>query len=224
MIPSKDNDELLESLITDMPIKTIIFDFGNVLYRPPSIAWFKRWKKLLGLEGNANIDALITNPDGSDYMRDVFIGKISEREMWADAVKKLGLKQNHIDYFYKRFSSKRRLNKPMVKLLKELCQDYQTAILSNAGDQTRTIIVDVLELDRWVETVIISAEEKMAKPDAEIYELALERLNAVPEECLFVDDQLPNVTAAETLGMKAVQFTDNDQTIRTIREILAQED
>jgi HAD superfamily hydrolase (TIGR01509 family) len=82
----------------------------------------------------------------------------------------------------------------------------------------------VLELDQWVETIIISAEEMMAKPDPEIYELALERLNAAPEECLFVDDQLLNVTAAEALGMQAVQFTDNDQTIRTIREKLAQED
>lgn len=207
-----------------MPIKTIVFDFGNVLYRPPNMAWFRRWKKLLALEGNANIEALITNPDGSDYMRDVFVGKISEKEMWGDAVKKLELKQSHIDYFYKRFSTKRRLNKPMVRLLKELHQDYQTAILSNAGDQTRTIIVDVLELDQWVETIIVSAEVKMAKPDAEIYELALERLNAAPEECLFVDDQLRNVTAAEALGMQAVQFTDNDQTIRTIREKLAQAD
>jgi len=207
-----------------MTIKTIIFDFGNVLYRPPSMAWFRHWKKLLGFGGNANIEALISNPDGSDYMRDVFIGKISEKEMWTDAVKKLGLKQSHIDYFYKRFSSKRRLNKPMVRLLSELHQDYQTAILSNAGDQTRTIIVDVLELDQWVDTIIISAEEMMAKPDPEIYELALERLNAAPEECLFVDDQLLNVTAAKALGMQAVQFTDNDQTIRTIREKLAQED
>ena len=207
-----------------MTIKTIIFDFGNVLYRPPNLAWFKRWKKLLGLDGNPNIEELINNPDGSDYMRDVFIGKISEKEMWADAVKKLGLKQSHIDYFYKRFSTKRRLNKPMVKLLSELHETYQTAILSNAGDQTRAIIVDVLELDRWVETIIISAEEKMAKPDPEIYELALERLNAAPEACLFVDDQLLNVEAAQALGMQAVQFTDNNRTIRAIREILAQED
>jgi HAD superfamily hydrolase (TIGR01509 family) len=141
--------------------------------------------------------------------------------MWAGVIEKLGLKQNQFDYFYKRFSSKRRLNKPMVKLLEELHQGYQTAILSNAGDQTRTIIVDVLELDRWVETIIISAEVKMAKPGAEIYELALERLGALPEDTLFIDDQLPNVTAAKALGMQAVQFTDNDRTIRTIREILA---
>ncbi|MBG0783534.1 MAG: HAD family phosphatase [Anaerolineaceae bacterium] len=207
-----------------MTIKTIIFDFGNVLYYPPNLDWFNRWKKVLGLSGNANIEAMIANPDDSEYMRDVFIGKISEKEMWAGVIEKLGLKQNQFDYFYKRFSSKRRLNKPMVKLLEELHQDYQTAILSNAGDQTRTIIVDVLELDRWVETIIISAEVKMAKPDAEIYELALERLGALPEECLFIDDQMPNVTAAKALGMQAVQFTDNDRTIRTIREILAQED
>ena len=81
-----------------------------------------------------------------------------------------------------------------------------------------------LNWDRWVETIIISAEEKMAKPDPEIYELALERLNAAPEACLFVDDQVVNVEAAQALGMQAVQFTDNDRTIRAIRELLAQED
>ena len=207
-----------------MLIKTIIFDFGNVLYRPPSLAWFKRWKKLLGLDGNPQLEALVSNPDGSDYMRDVFIGKIPEKQVWVDAVERLGLKQSHIDFFYKRFSTKRRLNKPMVRLLSELHQSYQTAILSNAGDETRTLIVDVLELDRWVDEIIISAEEKMAKPDLEIYELALKRLNAVPESCLFVDDQLINVEAAKTLGMQAVLFTQSNQTIRTIRELLAQED
>lgn len=206
-----------------MSIETIIFDFGNVLYRTPGIAWFKRWKKLLGLSNNPQIEALVSNPDNSDYMRDVFIGKISEKQMWADAAEHLGMKREHIDYFYKRFASKRRLNKSMVKFLKELHKDYQTAILSNAGDDTRRLITEVLELDQFVETIVISAEVKIAKPDPEIYELTLRRLNATPETSLFIDDQIQNVDAAKALGIQAVLFTANDHTIPAIRKILAQE-
>lgn len=207
-----------------MPIETIIFDFGNVLYRPPSIAWFNRWKKILGMDGNPQLEALVINPDGSEYMRDVFLGKVPEKQMWMDAVNHLGVKPGVIDYFYKKFSTKRRLIKPMVNLLKELHQNYQTAILSNAGDETRKLIVDVLKLDLWVETIIISAEEKMAKPDREIYELALERLGADPEASLFIDDQLLNVEAARALGMQAIQFTQSEPTIQAIQALLGQED
>jgi putative hydrolase of the HAD superfamily len=206
-----------------MHIKTIIFDFGNVLYHPPSWAWFKRISKVLGLKENPHLEALITDPDGSDYLRDVFAGKISENEMWAEAVRTLGMKPAHLDLLHKRFSTKQRLNKRMVRLLQKLHLEYQTAILSNAGDQTRALIVDSLGLDQWVEEIIISAEEGMVKPDPEIYELTLNRLSAKAENCLFVDDQLQNVEAAKALGMQAIQFTSNDQTIPAIHQLLGQE-
>lgn len=212
--------EFLRRKNQSMTISTIIFDFGNVLYRPPSLAWFRRWKKLLGLDSNPQLEGLISNPDSSDYMRDVFLGKIPEKKMWEDAVEHLGLNKRIIDFFYKRFSTKKRLNQPMVELLKELHQNHQTAILSNASDEARTLIVDVLELDRWVELIIISAEEKMVKPDSMIYELTLNRLGAKPETCLFIDDQPQNIEAAKALGMQAIQFTQNELTIPAIRSLL----
>jgi 2-haloacid dehalogenase len=56
--------------------------------------------------------------------------------------------------------------------------------------------------------IIVSGVEKMVKPDAAIYQLALARFNLAPGEAIFVDDNLPNVVAARENGFVAHHFTD----------------
>jgi putative hydrolase of the HAD superfamily len=46
----------------------------------------------------------------------------------------------------------------------------------------------------------------VAKPDAEIYRRAAERIGLAPEGCVFVDDADANVRAAETLGMRGILY------------------
>jgi len=66
----------------------------------------------------------------------------------------------------------------------------------------------------WIhdfDALVWSFEHGMAKPDPAIYRLVLEKLNVRPDESLFLDDKLLNVEAAQTLGMKAIQFTTIDR-------------
>ena len=56
--------------------------------------------------------------------------------------------------------------------------------------------------------------------DARIYQLALSRLGVRADECVFVDDVLVNVRAAQSLGMKGVQCKDTQQTINDIQGYL----
>ncbi|MGZ5412758.1 MAG: HAD-IA family hydrolase, partial [Solirubrobacterales bacterium] len=70
--------------------------------------------------------------------------------------------------------------------------------------------------------VIDSAFVGMRKPDAEIYELTLERLgNPPPAECLFIDDIEANIKAARSLGIQAVHFRHQAQAAEEIRAALA---
>jgi putative hydrolase of the HAD superfamily len=55
--------------------------------------------------------------------------------------------------------------------------------------------------------VVNSAEVEVVKPSPLIYLIALDELNAVAEEVLFVDDKLTNVLAARHVGLQAEQFT-----------------
>lgn len=56
--------------------------------------------------------------------------------------------------------------------------------------------------------IVVSGAEKLVKPDAAIYELALARFGLEPHEALFVDDRHDNVDGAAAVGMHAVPFTD----------------
>ena len=62
--------------------------------------------------------------------------------------------------------------------------------------------------------IVVSGDEKLTKPDAAIYALALERFGLAAEEAVFVDDRDDNVAGAEAVGMKALLFTDA-ATLRT---------
>jgi 2-haloacid dehalogenase len=56
--------------------------------------------------------------------------------------------------------------------------------------------------------VIVSGEERCAKPDARIYELAERRIGLPPRALFFVDDNPDNVAAAAARGWQAHLFRD----------------
>jgi 2-haloacid dehalogenase len=56
--------------------------------------------------------------------------------------------------------------------------------------------------------IIVSGEEKLMKPDAAIYHLALRRFGLAPGEGIFVDDRLENVVAADANGFVGHHFVD----------------
>jgi 2-haloacid dehalogenase len=56
--------------------------------------------------------------------------------------------------------------------------------------------------------IIVSGDEKLTKPDAAIYQLALRRFGLAPGEALFVDDSLKNVEAGEANGFVGHHFKD----------------
>ena len=53
---------------------------------------------------------------------------------------------------------------------------------------------------------MISAEERLLKPDPAIYHRLLDRNGLVAGECLFIDDSEKNVLAARAVGMAAHHF------------------
>lgn len=66
-------------------------------------------------------------------------------------------------------------------------------------------------MDQWgllslFDATVISTQIGAIKPDPKMYEAILQKLNAEPADCLFVDDRAANLEGAITAGMKAVQM------------------
>ncbi len=59
--------------------------------------------------------------------------------------------------------------------------------------------------------IVVSGEEKLIKPDPEIYKRLLERFALRAENCIFTDDNAANCAAAQALGFDAIVFENAEQ-------------
>lgn len=85
-------------------------------------------------------------------------------------------------------------------------QKHKLALISNDSSEWSKFFREKYNLDRYFDVISVSGDLKMKKPELEIFLLTLEKLDCRPEECIFIDDRVRNLQAAESIGMKAILF------------------
>lgn len=91
-----------------------------------------------------------------------------------------------------------------VSVLEILSKRYQIGVIANQslGTAERLEQKGIL---KYIDLVIASAEEGVAKPDRKIFEIALSRANCLPEEAIMVGDRIDNdIIPAKQMGMKTI--------------------
>lgn len=78
----------------------------------------------------------------------------------------------------------------------------------------------VREVFTYFNGQIISALEKLVKPEPGIYMRLVECYGIRPEETLFIDDLSQNTEAAEKLGFHTVLFADREKGYEQIDKLL----
>jgi putative hydrolase of the HAD superfamily len=72
------------------------------------------------------------------------------------------------------------------------------------------------QLESLFDAVVISFEVQLAKPEPEIFRVALDRLGVPAFDALFVDDRAENIDAARELGLQTLLFTGDAHALRAI--------
>jgi FMN phosphatase YigB (HAD superfamily) len=78
---------------------------------------------------------------------------------------------------------------------------------------------EVLLFDEYV----LSYEVGYVKPDPRIYEIAVDKAEVSPNECLFIDDRRENIEAARQLGVQTIhcrEDSDLEASLRTLGLVL----
>lgn len=188
--------------MTVVPPRGVLFDFGGVI-------WDMRWDVARALEEGHGLPrgAIFKTLYGSPVWREVQCGR-GDREAWlagAHAELEAGagraLPPLHAEW--------RGAGGPIernIELIRSLRPPYRLAVVSNADATLRSRLSDGLGIAGLFDEIVCSAEVGCAKPDAAIYDLACQRLGLPPQGCVFVDDNEPNVRAAEALGIRGVHF------------------
>jgi len=88
-------------------------------------------------------------------------------------------------------------------------KQIRLGLISNTGNLLRPAILDLLpgDFDLCIfeeELIIFSSEVHVAKPDPEIFRLAIQRASVKPTECLFCTEELSHILVAQQERMQTV--------------------
>jgi len=102
-----------------------------------------------------------------------------------------------------------------VDVLADLRQaGVRLAAITNWSAETFPIARQRYAFLDWFETIVVSGEEGIVKPEPRIFQLVLERTGMRAARTVFIDDSPTNIAAAAALGFATIQFTD-PATLRT---------
>ena len=94
----------------------------------------------------------------------------------------------------------------LLKRLKE--QGHGIYGLTNWSAETIPLAYAKYDFFSLFDGIVVSGEEKIIKPDPEIFRILLERYNLTAEDTLFIDDSPGNIEAARRLGFRTILFDD----------------
>lgn len=187
---------------------TIVFDLGGVL-----IEWNPRYlyRKLFGAD-EERMEKFLAEVCTKDWNHGLDCGR-SFAEAVAELVARYPDQAELIRAYDLRWEEMvTGAIEPTVEILAALKRaGYPLYALSNWSTEKFINIPERFTFLRWFEKIVISGDVKCAKPDAEIYRRLLESIGKSAPECLFIDDNLPNIEAARGLGFQTIHYRSTER-------------
>lgn len=183
-------------------IRAVIFDVGGVLIRTPDRSSRLAWEKRLGLTEWESEEIVFSGEMATKAQ----LGDVSHAALWDWIRQRLALSDEQFSDFRRDFWRGDILDTGLVDYIRALKPVYQTAIISNATDTLRRSLKETYPIADAFDLIVVSAEERVMKPDHEIYLRTLRRLGRSAQEAVFIDDNRENVAAARDVGMAGVLF------------------
>ncbi|MFN5167158.1 MAG: HAD family hydrolase [Pseudomonadota bacterium] len=200
-----------QTLSDDRP--AIVFDFGGVLFRwhPPSM--LRRVVPHLAHD----------EASAAHWVREIFQGyggdwqafdqgRVEVPDLVRRIARRTGAGEADVQAVVDAVPHELQPIEPAVALLARLkAAGRRLYFLSNMPAPYSDHLERTHGFVRWFDDGIFSARVLEAKPDRAIFEIAQRRFGRAPHELVFLDDHVPNVDAARTLGWQAIHFVDAAQ-------------
>lgn len=196
-------------------IRTIFFDFGNVLAffdHGRAIRKFAKFTDMnpveLGLQ-------LYGGPLEDDYEH----GQLTTQEYVRDAILN-GRLEMPPEEFLKHFTDIFWANPEVCDLIPKLKPRYRIVLASNTNDAHFTRyteqFADVLS---HFDHLVASHQVGARKPHDEFFAAAMKYAHAEPHECVFVDDLPVNIEAANRAGFNGIVYLPDDTLALRLRKL-----
>jgi 2-haloacid dehalogenase len=201
----------------DRRYRDIIFDFGGVL-----IDWNPRYLYRKFFDGDtASMERFLTEIRFHEWNLEQDRGRPFSSAV-AELCERFPTRAELIKAYDERWEES--IAGPIqttVTILGRLKQGgYRLHGLSNWSVEKFAIVRPRYEFFSWFDTILVSGEVRLVKPDPRIFAVLLDRIGSKPEECLFIDDSMRNVIVADQLGFKAIHFESAERLDEELRSLV----
>lgn len=191
--------------------KTIIFDYTGILTEESNMS---KIGEKLAKKYNANVEQFLILL--KENWKKARINEMSSILFWENlaAYLKINSKQ-----FRKEFIDFFKLDKKALEFIKKLKASYKLGLLSNQLEDWLEEDIVKYKLSKVFDVIVTSYQVKKAKPEIEIYNVILKKLEVSASECIFIDDLERNLIPAKELGMQVVLFKDLVQLKKDLKDL-----
>lgn len=199
-------------------IKNVIFDLGKVLINNDPSEYLRKY----GYDEEkyqALLDAIWTDSLWGDM-------DIAKYESFKDIIEIYVEKHKELEPELRRFFAEDWMElyvayDDTVKFYNEVYeQGYDIYLLTNFSKDGYEYISNKFDFFKKAKGAVVSSHLKIAKPDMRIYQYLLETYNLNPDECIFIDDSVANINAANELGIHGIVYTDIENLRKEFKRIL----
>jgi putative hydrolase of the HAD superfamily len=159
-----------------------------------------------------------------DLLASAVTGRISDEEWRTEVAQRLTSRcgsSSQASHIVERWSEPiGRVDDDILELLARARQVVPVALVSNATTRLERDL-GLLGVTAVIPHVVNSARIGAAKPEPAIYLAAAGQVGVAPSRCLFVDDVLENVHAAEALGMTGLLYRQVAELQRALDPLLS---
>ena len=192
-------------------IEVILFDLGGVLVELSGVAIMLDW-----MDESMTIETMWQRWLTSPSVRLFETGRLQQQEFAERLIMEMSLPVGP-DEFIEEFTWwPRGLFPGALELINSIPAGYTLAVLSNSNAIHWPRMMEKLGLAGRFEYFFASHLIGKIKPDIEIYEHVLAELRCDPAAVLYVDDNLPNVETARSLGIQAEETKGIDAVQRVL--------
>jgi putative hydrolase of the HAD superfamily len=192
-------------------IRAVLFDFGGVILSSPFEA-FAAYERRAGLPEGFLRSVNATDPDTNAWAR-LERSELSIDEFVVAFEGEATALGHRVDGSEVIACLRGEVRPRMVRAVQRCRERYATALLTNnflTGTPDWSSGGSFHELVDLFDAVVESSRLGCRKPERRFYELALEELEILPEEAVFLDDLGVNLKPAREMGMATIKVVDPD--------------
>ena len=206
--------ELPDGDLRPRTVDAVVFDLGNVLitWDPhPAVAKAVGAEQATRFLADQGFDFMAWNhqQDAGRSWDEGEEAAVTSHPHWEPAIR--GYRENFPDSLVGAIED-------TVQILVELhAADIPLFALSNWSEELFPTALKRFDFLGLFDDIIVTGQERVAKPDPKIFEILQERIGHSLRDCIFIDDTPANIKAAAAAGLDAILFTDTGH----LREDLA---